>query len=158
MEMISAILSGGASSKLYKKMVDEKKNTLQVGAFNYVLEDYGAYITFALPNNNTSLDVLLKDIDDEIIKLQTNLVSEDDYKKIQNQFENNYVNANSRMLGVAENLAKGYTFYNKNTNNINQELDKIRSVSREDIRDAAKKYLQPNARVVLYYLPAKTAL
>jgi zinc protease len=156
MEMISAILSGGASSKLYKKMVDEKKNTLQVGAFNYVLEDYGAYITFALPNNNTPLDVLLKDIDEEIVKLQTNLISEEDYKKIQNQFENNYVNANSRMLGVAENLAKGYTFYNKNTNNINQELDKIRGVSREDIRDAAKKYLQPNSRLVLYYLPAKT--
>ncbi|GEO10157.1 M16 family metallopeptidase [Segetibacter aerophilus] len=158
MEMISAILSGGASSKLYKKMVDEKKNSLQVGAFNYVLEDYGAYITYALPNNNTPLDVLLKDVDEEIVKLQTNLISEDDYKKIQNQFENNYVNANSRMLGVAENLAKGYTFYNKNTNNINQELDKIRSVSREDIRDAAKKYLQPNARVVLYYLPGKASL
>lgn len=158
MEMISAILSGGASSKLYKKMVDEKKNSLQVGAFNYVLEDYGAYITYALPNNNTPLNTLLKDVDEEIAKLQTNLISEDDYKKIQNQFENNYVNANSRMLGVAENLAKGYTFYNKNTNNINQELDKIRNVSREDIREAAKKYLQPNSRVVLYYLPAKAAL
>jgi predicted Zn-dependent peptidase len=157
MEMISAILSGGASSKLYKKMVDEKKNSLQVGAFNYVLEDYGAYITYALPNNNTPLTTLLKDIDEEIVKLQTNLISEDDYKKIQNQFENNYVNANSRMLGVAENLARGYTFYNKNTNNINEQLDKIRSVSREDIRDAAKKYLQPSSRLVLYYLPSPTA-
>ncbi len=157
MEMISAILSGGASSKLYKKMVDEKKNALQVGAFNYVLEDYGAYITYALPNNNTSLDTLLKDVDEEITKIQTNLISEEDYKKIKNQFENAYVDANSRMLGVAENLAKGYTFYNKNTNNVNEELDKIRSVSREDIRDAAKKYLQPNSRLVLYYLPAKTA-
>jgi predicted Zn-dependent peptidase len=121
------------------------------------LEDYGAYITYALPTNNTSLDVLLKDVDEEIIKLQANLISEEDYKKIQNQFENNYVNANSRMLGVAENLAKGYTFYNKNTNNVNEELDKIRSVSREDIRNAAKKYLQPNSRLVLYYLPAKAA-
>ncbi|MGI8637587.1 MAG: M16 family metallopeptidase, partial [Segetibacter sp.] len=158
LQMISAILSGGASSKLYKKMVDEKKNALQVGAFNYSLEDYGAYITFALPNNNTPLDVLLKDIDEEVTKLQTNLISEDDYKKIQNQFENNYVNANSRMLGVAENLAQGYTFFNKNTNNVNEELDKIRSVSREDIREAAKKYLQPNARLVLYYLPKKNAL
>ena len=82
---------------------------------------------------------LLKDIDEEITKLQTNLVSEEDYKKIQNQFENNFVNANSRMLGVAENLAKGYTFYDKNTNNINEQLDKIRNVSREDIRDAARK-------------------
>ena len=158
MEMISSILSGGASSKLYKKMVDEKKNSLQVGAFNYVLEDYGAYITYALPNNNTSLTTLLKDVDEEITKLQTTLISEDDYIKIQNQFENNYVNANSRMLGVAENLAKGYTFYNKNTNNVNEELAKIRNVSREDIRAAAIKYLQPSSRLVLYYLPGKASL
>ena len=90
--------------------------------------------------------------------LQTTLISEEDYKKIQNQFENNYVDANSRMLGVAENLAQGYIFFNKNTNNVNQELEKIRSVSREDIREAAKKYLQPNSRLVLYYLPKKNAL
>ncbi len=138
-------------------MVDNKENALQVGSFIFVLEVYGAYITFALPYINTPLPTLLKDIDEEIVKLQTNLISEDDYKKIQNQFENNYVNANSRMLGVAENLAKGYTFYNKNTNNVNVELDKIRNVSREDIREAARKYLQPNARLVLYYLPSKTA-
>lgn len=157
MEMISSILSGGASSRLYKKMVDDKKNALQVGAFNYALEDYGAYITYALPNNNSSLDTLLKDVDDEVAKLQTNLITEDDYMKIQNQFENNYVDANSKMLGVAENLAEGYTFHNKNTGNINQELDEIRSITRQDIMDAAKKYLNPNSRVVLYYLPAKTA-
>ncbi|ALJ01422.1 M16 family metallopeptidase [Rufibacter tibetensis] len=155
MEMISSILSGGASSKLYKKMVDEKKSALQVGAFNFALEDYGAYITYALPNNNTPLPDLLKDIDAEVANLQNNLISEEDYKKIQNQFENNYVTANSTMLGVAENLASGYTFHNKNTNNINQELDKIRGISRQDIQAAARKYLQPNSRVVLYYLPAQ---
>lgn len=55
---------------------------------------------------------------------------------------------------VAENLAEGYTFY-KNTNEINQELDIIKSITREEIRDAAKKYLNKNQRVVLYYLPAK---
>ncbi|QHL88921.1 insulinase family protein [Nibribacter ruber] len=159
MQMISSILSGGASSKLYKKMVDEKKNALQVAAFNFALEDYGAYITLALPNNNTPLNTLLADIDAEVTNLQNNLISEEDYKKIQNQFENQYVTANSSMLGVAENLASGYTFYNKDTNNINQELETIRSITRQDIQNAAKKYLQPNSRVVLYYLPtpAKSA-
>ncbi len=155
MEMISSVLSGGASSRLYKKMVDEKKNALQVAAFNYSLEDYGAYITLALPNNNASLDSLLMDIDEEVKGLQENLISDEDYKKLLNQFENNFVNANSSMLGVAENLANGYIFYNKNTNNINEQLSIIRSITKEEIRDAAKKYLNPNERVVLYYLPRK---
>ncbi|MBN9298386.1 MAG: insulinase family protein [Filimonas sp.] len=154
LQMISSILSGGASSKLYKKMVDDKKEALEVAAFNYALEDYGAYIVYSLPNNNTPLTTLLNDIDEEVAKLQTDLISESDYQKIQNQAENNYVSANTRMLGVAENLSNGYTFYNKNTNHINEELNEIKSITREEIREVAKKYLNKNQRVVLYYLPA----
>ena len=56
------------------------------------------------------------------------------------------------MLGVAQNLADGYTFY-KNTNHLNTELDEIRIVTRQDIQDVVKKYLNKNQRVVLYYLP-----
>lgn len=154
MELISSYLSNGGSSKLYKKMVDDKQDALQVGSFNYALEDYGAYITYALPNNNAPLDTLLGDIDEEVQLLQTKLISEEDYQKLMNQFENDYVSANSRDLGVAENLADSYTFF-KNTNYINEELSKVKSITREEIQDAAKKYLQPNSRVVLYYLPAK---
>jgi len=153
--MISTILSGGGSSRLSTKMVDEKKTALQVAAFNYSLEDYGAYITLALPNKNTPLNDLLTDIDAEVARLQTDLISETEYKKLQNQFENSYVSANSKMLGVAENLANGYTFHHKDTDDINKELDVIKSITREEIRDVAKKYLNKNQRVVLYYLPKK---
>jgi len=153
--MISSILSGGGSSRLSTKMVDEKKTALQVAAFNYSLEDYGAYITLALPNKNTALNDLLKDIDDEVARLQTELISESEYKKLQNQFENSYVSTNSKMLGVAENLANGYTFHNKDANDINKQLEVIKSITPEEIREVAKKYLNKNQRVVLYYLPKK---
>lgn len=153
--MISSLLSGSGSSRLNMKMVDEKKTALQVAAFNYTLENYGAYITLALPNNNTPLNDLLKDVDVEVKKLQTDLISEEDYRKLENQFENSYVGKNSTMLGVAENLANGYTFHNKNTNDVNEELDIVKSITREEIRDVARKYLNPNQRVVLYYLPKK---
>jgi zinc protease len=154
LEMASAVLSQGNSSRMFKKMVDDKKNSLQVGSFNYALEDYGAYITYALPNAETPLDTLLKDIDDEIIKLQNQLITVEEFTKIQNQFENAFVDKNNRMLGVAENLADGYIFY-KNTNTVNMELDEIRKVTRQDIMSVVKKYLNKNQRVVLYYLPKK---
>ncbi len=154
LEMASAVLSQGNSSRMYTKMVDTKKNSLQVGSFNYALEDYGAYITYALPNNGTSLDTLLKDMDDEVVKLQNELISEKEFTKLQNQFENNYIGTNTRMLGVAENLADGYIFYH-NTNNINTELDELRKITKQDIQNIAKKYLNKNQRVVVYYLPKK---
>lgn len=151
--MISSILSGGASSRLYKELVDDKKTALQVACFNYSLEDYGAYLTLAIPNGATPLDSLLKDIDANIKDIQTNLISEQDYQKLLNQAEMSFVNSSNSNLGVAENLANGYTFFNKNTNHINEQLKEIRSVTREQIRDVARKYLNKNQRLVLYYLP-----
>jgi zinc protease len=154
LSMASSVLSAGSSSRMYKKMVDDKKNSLQVGSFSYSLEDYGAYFMYALPNGDTPLDSLLKDMDEEVVKLQTSLISEDEFKKLQNQFENEYVDKNRTMLGVAENLADGYTFY-KNTNNINTELIEIKKITRQDIQNVARKYLNKNQRVLLYYLPKK---
>lgn len=155
MQMISSILSSGASSRMYKKMVDDKKTALQVFAFNYALEDYGMYIVGAIPNAGAAPKSLLADMDEEVLKLQKNLISTDDYQKLQNQFENDFVSENTRMQGISENLSNGYTFYHKNTNEINDELSVIRSISREEIRDAAGKYLNSNQRLVLYYLPKK---
>ncbi len=155
LELASSVLSQGSSSRMYKKMVDEKKNSLQVGSFNYALEDYGAYIVYALPSGITPLDTLLKDIDEEVIKLQTQLISEIEFAKLQNQFENAFIGKNAKMLGVAENLADGYTFHNKNTSHVNVLLEEIRKITRKDIQDVAKKYLNPNQRVVLYYMPPK---
>ncbi len=154
LELVSAVLSQGASSRMYKKMVDEKKNALQIASFSYALEDYGIYISLAIPSGDVPLNDLLKDIDEEIVKIQTDLISEIEFTKLRNQAENSFVTANDNMIGVAENLAKGYTFY-KNTNHINTELEQIEAVTREDIRNVAKKYLNPNQRVVLYYLPKK---
>ena len=152
LNMITSYLSGGQSSKLYKKMVDDKKDALQVGALNFALEDYGAYITFALPNNNADLNSLLKDMDEEIAKVQTTLISEKDYQKLLNQFENDYVSNNTHMLDVAGNLSESYMVYH-NTDHLNDELKEYRTITRQQIMDVAKKYLNTNQRVVLYYLP-----
>lgn len=154
LDMISSYLSDGKSSKLYKRLVDDKKMSLQVGAFNYSQEDYGTYFVYSMPMGQTSEEAILGEIDDEINKLQTDLISENDYKKLQNKFESQYVNSNSNVEGIADNLATYYLLYG-DINLINTEIDIYRSITREEIRDVAKKYLNKNQRLVLDYLPAK---
>ncbi len=152
LDMISTYLSSGRSSKLYKKLVDEQKQALQVFAFNGTQEDYGAYIVGGLPLGENSLDDLITEIDEEIVKVQTDLITEKDYQKLQNKFENQFVNSNSSVEGIANSLARYYMLYD-DTNLINTEIDIYRSITREEIRDVAKKYLNPNQRVILEYLP-----
>jgi len=152
LDMVSTLLSDGKSSRMYKQMVDVDKKALQVGAINLSQEDYGMYIVYALPLGETSIDVLLADIDTQIEKVQTELISESEYQKLQNKFENQFVNANSSIQGIASSLA-GYHLLYGNTNLINDEIKIYRSITREEIRDVAKKYLNKNERLVLKYLP-----
>ena len=154
LSMLGSYLSKGKSSVLYKKLVDNEKKALAVEAFNLGLVDHSIFAFFAIPMGNTSKDILKKDIDAEIKKLQTDLISEEDYQKLQNQMENNFVNANSSVEGIADTLADSYLLKG-NTNLINEEINIYRSITREDLRNAAKKYLNSNQRAIINYLPKK---
>jgi len=127
---------------------------LQIGAFNYSQEDYGMYILYGLPMGKNTTQDLVKEVDEEIVKLQTELISERDFQKLQNKFENQYVNGNASVEGIAENLATFYLLYG-DVNLINTEIEMYRSITREEIRDVAKKFLNPNQRLLLDYVPAK---
>ncbi|HEX8576943.1 MAG TPA: pitrilysin family protein [Flavobacterium sp.] len=154
LNIISSILSDGKSSRLYKKIVDQKKMALQIGAFNFSQEDYGVYFIYGLPMAGNTLEGLTKEFDEEITKLQNELISEKDFQKLQNKFENQYVNENATVEGIAANLATYHLLYG-DVNLINTEIDTYRSITREEIREAAKKYLNPNQRLVLDYVPSK---
>ncbi|MDP5081442.1 MAG: insulinase family protein [Winogradskyella sp.] len=154
LNMISSYLSGGKSSVLYKKIVDEKKMALAVQAQSLSFEDYGGYAILGLPLGDVALTEILNEVDEEIVKIQTDLISERDYQKLQNQFENQFVNSNSSIEGIASSLAEYHVYY-KDTNLINKEIEIYRSITREEMRTVAKKYLNPNQRVVLEYLPTK---
>jgi predicted Zn-dependent peptidase len=154
LDMISTYLSDGKSSKLYKKIVDDKKMALQIGAFSYNQEDYGTYILYGMPQGEFTSKDLIKEVDEEIVKLQNELISENDLQKLKNKYENNYVSGNASVEGIADNLATYYLLYG-DVNLINTEIDMYRSITREEMRDVAKKYLNPNQRLILDYVPAK---
>jgi predicted Zn-dependent peptidase len=152
LDMISTYLSGGKSSVLYKKLVDDQKQALQIQSVNLGQTDYNIFAILALPIGDTSLDVLLEEIDEEIAKMQNELISERDYQKLQNQFENSFVNANSSIEGIAGSLAEYYLLYD-DVNLINNEIKIYRSITKEEIQAVAKKYLNSNQRLELKYLP-----
>ena len=70
--------------------------------------------------------------------------------------ENQFVNSNSSVEGIANSLARYYLLYG-DTNLINNEIDIYNSITREEIKKVANKYLQPNQRLILHYLPKKEA-
>lgn len=153
LDMVSSILSDGKSSRLYKRMVDKDKVAMVVNSGNLSEEDYSTYVILTLPMTGKTTSELQAIIDEEITRLQTELISQEEYEKLQNSFETSFVNSNTSTEGIASNLATYYLLYG-DVNLINSEIEIYRSITREDIRDAAKKYLKSNQRLVLNYVPA----
>ena len=152
LQMAGTVLSGGASSRMYKRLVDEDQTAAFVQVFPFSLEQGGAFIMLAFANAGKEINDMKPAIEQEIEKLQNDLISEREFQKIQNQMESAFIQSNSRMAGIAESLANYHTFYG-DANYINTEIERYRNVSRKDIQDVAKKYLIKKNRVVLNYLP-----
>lgn len=150
--MLNTILSGGQSSRFNKSLVDEKQLAMQAMSFPLPLEHPGITLALLIPNIGVDLTKLEAAADEEIVKLQNELIPGEEFQKLKNQVETDMVNRLAGIEGRAELLATGYTYYN-NTGSVNTDIDNYLKVTREDIREAARKYFKTTNRVVLYYLP-----
>ena len=74
------------------------------------------------------------------------------FNEIQNKFENDFVSSNSSVEGIANSLARYHMLYG-DTNLINNQIDIYRSITREEIKAVANKYLNADQRLLLEYLP-----
>jgi predicted Zn-dependent peptidase len=152
LEMLTTLLAQGQSSRFNKELVDNQQIAAQVFAVPLSLEQGGLFITGGLANVGKSPEELEKSMESEIDKTKSALISEKEFKKLQNQMENAFVSSNSTVRGIAESLANYHVYYG-DASLINTEIERYMRVTREDIMNVAIKYLNPENRVVLYYLP-----
>ena len=152
LDMLSTLLSGGQSSRMYKALVDEQKKAYTVQSFPFSSEDPGLYLAFGLANVGINVDDLEKAMDAEIEKVKNEPIDDKEFQKIRNQVESQFVQQNSSAVGIAEQLAN-YHVYFGNANLINTEIDRYMKVTPADLQRVAKKYLNKENRVVLHYLP-----
>jgi zinc protease len=109
-------------------------------------------LMFGITNMGVAIDELEASINKEVEKVQTELISEEEFQKLKNQIESDMVTANSKVEGIAENLANYFVYYG-DANLINTEVDRYLKVTREDIKRVANEYFRKDNRVVLHYLP-----
>ncbi len=151
-EMLQTLLAGGQSSRFYKSIVDGQQLALDASSMPLALEDDGLFLVYGIANMGISLEDLESAIDAEIESVKSHGLDTREFEKLVNQTENDFISQNTTMAGIASSLADYYTFF-RNPGLINNEIEEFLTVTAEDIVTAAKKYLVPENRVVLYYLP-----
>ena len=150
-DMLNQVLSGGASSRLNKSIVDEKQLALFCGAFSFGLEDPGVTFAFAMVNMGIEPSEVESAMNEEFEKMKMDLISERELQKLKNQIESQFVSSNSTMAGIAEELANYHTYFG-DANLINTEIDRYLAVTPEDIRRAANSYYDETTRATIYFL------
>ena len=150
--VLSTILSGGASSRMNKTLVDNKQLAVATQAAPFFNEDDGLFIVLSVANMGVKVETLEQSMDSVVNGLKLGLVGEREFQKVKNQITTDLVDSKATMAGIAESLANNEVYFG-DANLINTELEKYNKVTREDVLKVAKKYLNKDNRVVLHYLP-----
>ena len=150
--VLSTILSGGASSRMNKTLVDNKQLAVAAQSVPFFNEDDGLFIALTIANMGVKVETLEASMDSVVSELKMGLVGEREFQKVKNQITTSLVDSKATMAGIAESLANNEVYFG-DANLINTELEKYNKVTREDVLKVAKKYLNKENRVVLHYLP-----
>jgi len=142
-DVISKILGGGNSSRLYRQLVAEKQMAVAAEAESYNLEQDGLFgAGAALPPLGSDPNAVLSLITEQIDRLRVEPVSEKELTKAKNQLlrgivtDNLTVESKASLLGTAA-VVMG------DVSRVNQSIDDIKSVTADDILRAANEYLVP---------------
>lgn len=152
LSLLTQMLSQGQSSRFQKELVDKQQKGLAVGAFMIPNEDPGMAFMYGITNAGVEPNDLEEAMLAEIEKVKSGNISNDEFQKLINQAENDFVTQNQRVVGVVENLATYHTYFG-NANLINTELERYTKITIADLKRVANKYFTKQNRLVVHYLP-----
>jgi predicted Zn-dependent peptidase len=145
-DVISAILSNGRTSRLYKSLIEEKRIAVMAHAYGGASRYADAFIFFSSPRHPHTAEEVEEAIYEELEKLKTTPVTGHELQKIKNQLEAGFI----RSLESASGLASEISSYEaiSGWRYINTLVEKTVAVTPEDIMRVANKYFTKTNRTV----------
>jgi zinc protease len=152
LEIISAILSGGKSSRIYESLVREKRLAISAGAdYSLLSVDPPLFQLYAEPLPGKDAAGVEEALLVEIEAIQQDPVSEREIQKAKNQLEAAFIFGQDSIFFQGMLLAR-YEIVSS-WEDIREYLPAIRAVSAEDVQRVANKYFQPRNRTVGLLIP-----
>ena len=136
---ISELLSYGQSSRLQKKLIDEKKLVNSIYAYPLDLKYPGLFLIMAICNENVDAQKAEKEILAEIEKLKNELISKDEIDKLIINTKAQYIFSLESSSSVA-NLFSSY-LARGDLEPLMKYEEEINNLSKDKIQEIAKKYL-----------------
>ena len=152
LNVLAQLLGQGKKSPLYKVLVREKQLTSAVTANNSALELTGNLRINITANPNTSLTDVENAIFEAFSRFEKEGFTDNDLERIKAKLETDFYNTISSILYKSFMLG----FYNEMAGSpdyITEELDRMKSVTSEDVWDVYNRYIKGKNFVATSFVP-----
>jgi len=156
LQVLSAVLQSGQSSRLYQILVKDKEMVSNVGGFMDEKRGVGALYTNATLRPGAKTEDIEAAIYAEIERLKTEPIADWELQKAKNTTRRNLINGLASSISRAITIGQ-YTVYYNDPNLINERLNKVSAVTKEDVQRVAKQYLVDSNRTVVITMPKAKA-
>ena len=154
LEVLSAILSDGESSRLYRSLVRERGIAVYAGGYNRTRIDPTLFTFYAAPVLGHTTAELEAAIYQELQSVGRDGVSERELQKAKNQIESRFVVFQQQAYGLGIQL--GSTHSQISWRYVNSYLPNIMAVSNQDIKRVAAAYFTEDNRTVATLVISQT--
>jgi zinc protease len=151
LDVTADILGRGKASRLYQRMVYREQAAQSVGAFQVSRETAGSFQITAQAREGFTLAQMQSAIQEEVARLASEGPTERELQRAKNGAEANAVQSLQTLLGKADRL-NSYATFRGRPDLFEQDLERVRKVTSEDVRRVASTYLL-KPRVVLSIVP-----
>ena len=148
-DAISDLLSTDRTARLYRSLVRDKKIAAQVGAFpGFPGGKYpNMMLFFAVPSPGKSNAEVQTAIHDEIDRLKTSAITDDELKMVKTRAKANLIRGLADNGGIAGQLAQWETLFG-DWRELFRNVDRIDKVTKDDIMRVARATFVPTNRTV----------
>lgn len=148
-DLLSDVLGRGSSSRLYQKLIKEQELFTEINAYVSGNIDAGLLVISGRLRSGIEPSQADRAIQEVIAELQEQGLHPNELEKVKNKAESTLVFGEMNILNKAMNLAFAELLGDANL--VNTELQRIRSVSEDEVMQEARIVLQPNRCSTLYY-------
>jgi predicted Zn-dependent peptidase len=145
--VLGSLLGEGRTSRLYKRLVEEKRLVTAVAAGPWFLRGAGLLLIQATPRAPHTLEEVEAAIEEEISRMKSELAGSWELLKVRNQIDVEAVGYLGSNAGLASNLGNAWAL-SGDWRTVFSDREKLKAVDAEQVRDAARRYLIPRQRTV----------
>ncbi|RYY46468.1 MAG: insulinase family protein [Chitinophagaceae bacterium] len=149
-DLISDILSGGASSRLYQALVKEKQYFSNIDCYHMGSTDAGIMVIEGKLVKGTDIKTADKAVEEELKKLQADGISVAELEKVKNKTESAMAFEDMSVMNRASSIAMYELLGDADL--MNKELEKYQAVTAEKIAEQCKIIFDENNCSTMYYL------